>query len=60
MVAFINMFLSYLLLCMIFIAIIVVAVFCGKKLRDNKDSKIAAEAENSAKLSEQSVSGEVK
>ncbi|MCR4656901.1 MAG: hypothetical protein K5770_11820 [Lachnospiraceae bacterium] len=60
MVAFINMFLSYLLLCVIFMAIIIVAVFCGKKLRDNKNMKIAAEQENSAKLPEQSVSGEVK
>ncbi len=47
MIAFVNTFLSYLLLCLIFMAIIVCAVFLGKKLRDNKDAKTAA-AENSA------------
>ncbi|MCR5789795.1 MAG: hypothetical protein K6G83_07895 [Lachnospiraceae bacterium] len=44
MVAFFNMFLSYLLLCVIFMAIIVCAVFLGKKLREIKDAKKAAEA----------------
>ena len=44
MVAFINTFLSYLLLCLIFMAIIVCAVLLGKKLRDNKDAKTQAEA----------------
>lgn len=43
MVAFFNMFLSYLLLCVIFMAIIVCAVFLGKKLREIKDAKKAAE-----------------
>ena len=42
MVAFINTFLSYLLLCLIFMAIIVCAVMLGKKLRDNKDAKTVA------------------
>ncbi len=46
MIAFINMFLSYLLLCIIFIAIIVVAVMLGKKLRENKDAKAAVSAAN--------------
>ena len=42
MVSFIYMFLSYFLLCIIFIAIIVVAVMLGKKLRDIKEQKSAA------------------
>ncbi len=60
MAAFINMFLSYLLLCVIFIAIIIVAVFCGKKLRDSKNLKIAAEQNNSAQPIEQSATGDGK
>ena len=39
MIAFINTFLSYLLLCIIFMAIIVAAVLLGKKLRENKNAK---------------------
>ena len=42
MVSFINTFLSYLLLCIIFMAIIVCAVMLGKKLREAKDRKTAA------------------
>ncbi len=41
MVSFINMFLSYFLLCLIFIGLIVCAVFLGKKLRQMKDAKNA-------------------
>ena len=51
MVSFINMFLSYLLLCVIFIAIIVCAVLLGKKLRENKDAstKTVTEASEQTK-----------
>ncbi|MBO4904920.1 MAG: hypothetical protein J5367_06825 [Lachnospiraceae bacterium] len=39
MIAFINTFLSYLILVIISMAVIVVAVICGKKLREMKDAK---------------------
>ena len=45
MVIFINTFLSYLLLFILFAAIMIVAIICGKKLRDAKDKKDAAKAE---------------
>ena len=43
MIAFINTFLSYLLLVIINAILIVIAVICGKKLRERKDAKEAAE-----------------
>ena len=39
MIAFINTFLSYLILVVISMVVIVVAVICGKKLREMKDAK---------------------
>lgn len=42
MITFFNTFLSYLLLVIISMVIIVLAIFCGKKLRDRKDAKDAA------------------
>ncbi len=45
MVVFFNTFLSYLILVVISAGVIVLGVFCGKKLRDAKDAKEAAEAE---------------
>lgn len=42
LIAFTNMFLSYLLVFFVFITIIIVAVMIGKKLRMNKDMKTAA------------------
>ena len=39
MISFINTFLSYLILVVISIAVIVLAVYCGKKLREMKDAK---------------------
>ena len=44
MIAFINTFLSYLILVVISMAVIVLAVISGKKLRDMKDEKDAAAA----------------
>ena len=41
MIAFVNSFLSYLILVICFGIVIVLAVFCGKKLRDYKDNKDA-------------------
>ncbi len=47
MIAFANQFISYLIVMIASMAIVVLAVFCGKKLRDRKDAKslsnIAAE-----------------
>ncbi|MCR5233281.1 MAG: vanadium nitrogenase [Lachnospiraceae bacterium] len=43
MIAFINEFLSYLLLVIIMAAIAVCGVFTGKKLRDKKNAKAAVE-----------------
>lgn len=45
MIAFVNSFLSYLILVLVSMAIIVLAIFCGKKLREYKDNKDAASAE---------------
>lgn len=42
LIVFTNMFLSYLLVFFVFIAVIIVAVMIGKKLRMNKDMKTAA------------------
>ena len=39
MIAFINTFLSYLILGVISMIVIVLAVICGKKLREMKDEK---------------------
>ncbi|MCR5107969.1 MAG: hypothetical protein K6B28_07365 [Lachnospiraceae bacterium] len=39
MIAFINTFLSYVIVVIVFMAIIVCAVMLGKKLRDMKDAK---------------------
>ena len=50
MIAFINSFLSYLLLFIIFAAIMVVAIILGKKLRDSKDKKDALKASADASL----------
>ncbi|HKM22380.1 MAG TPA: vanadium nitrogenase [Lachnospiraceae bacterium] len=44
MIAFSNMFMSYLIVMLASMAIIVLAVFCGKKLRDRKDAKTARDA----------------
>ena len=45
MVVFFNTFLSYLILVIISMGVIVLAVICGKKLREAKDAK---EAEKTA------------
>lgn len=46
MIAFVNTFLTYLLLVIISMCVIVAGVFCGKKLRENKDAKEAAASED--------------
>ncbi|MCR4923943.1 MAG: hypothetical protein K5931_08070 [Lachnospiraceae bacterium] len=47
MIAFINTFLSYLILVAVFICIIVVAVILGSKLRNKKDqSKVTPGNDN--------------
>ena len=43
MVSFFNMFLSYLILVIISMAVIVAAVICGKKLREAKDARTKAD-----------------
>ena len=48
MVAFINTFLSYLILVIISMIVIVVAVICGKKLRESKDAKEALRSEEAS------------
>jgi len=53
MIAFINTFLSYLLVVIIFAIIAVCGVLIGKKLRDSKDAKIA-----NAEANTESVKGE--
>ena len=45
MIAFINAFLSQLIVMIVFLVIIVVAVILGKKLRENKDAKDALKSE---------------
>lgn len=42
MISFINTFLSYLLVMIVFFVLIFIAVICGKKLREKKDAKDAA------------------
>ena len=44
MVVFFNTFLSYLILVIISMGVIVLAVICGKKLREAKDAKEADKA----------------
>ena len=39
MIAFINMFLTYLILVIVSIGVIILGVVCGKKLRESKDAK---------------------
>ncbi len=48
MIAFINSFLSYLILVIISMAVIVAGVLCGKKLREAKDAKEAAQSPDNA------------
>lgn len=48
MISFVNAFLSYLLVMIVFLVLIVVAVILGKKLRDKKDISDALKAENKA------------
>ncbi|MCR5734668.1 MAG: hypothetical protein K6G22_08695 [Lachnospiraceae bacterium] len=45
MIAFINTFLSYVLVVIVFMAAIVIAVNLGKRLRDMKDQKKADSAD---------------
>lgn len=52
MIAFINEFLSYLLLVIIMGAIAVCGVFTGKKLRDRKNAKAAAETASETNTAE--------
>lgn len=53
MIAFVNSFLSYLILAVASIGLVVLAVFCGKKLRDRKDEKdLLKKAENGAEEAE--------
>lgn len=49
MIAFTNMFLTYLLLVIISIVVIIAGIFCGKKLREIKDNKDASKAVEEAK-----------
>ncbi|MBQ7482294.1 MAG: vanadium nitrogenase [Lachnospiraceae bacterium] len=46
MVSFFNSFISYLLLVVIMVAVAICGGFTGKKLRDRKNAKEAANAEN--------------
>lgn len=39
MISFINLFITYALLVIASVAVIVVALFCGKKIREAKDKK---------------------
>lgn len=52
MISFINTFLSYLLVMIVFFVLIVFAVILGKKLREKKDLKDALMAENTSDESE--------
>ena len=45
MIAFINTFLSYLILVILSAGVIVLGVFCGKKLREVKDAKESVQEE---------------
>lgn len=42
MITFLNSFLSYLLVVIVFFAVIICGVLIGKKLRENKDAKQAS------------------
>lgn len=53
MIAFVNTFITYLILCLLSIAIIVAAVICGKKLREMKDEKDAQKAVDAAGAEEE-------
>ncbi|MCR5420012.1 MAG: hypothetical protein K6E98_03285 [Lachnospiraceae bacterium] len=44
MIAFLNMFFSYLILVIIMAALAVCGVIAGKKLRDSKNAKLRTEA----------------
>lgn len=48
MIAFINTFLSYLLVMIVFLVLIVAAVIIGKKLREKKDLSDALKASETA------------
>lgn len=45
LIAFVNMFLSYLLVFACFVVVIVSGFFIGKKIRKNKDAKLLMEKE---------------
>ncbi len=49
LVLFLNSFLSYLLLVVVFVLVIGIAVFIGIKLRRNKNAKEAAETSSETK-----------
>ena len=44
MIGFVNTFLTYLILVVISMGVIIAGVICGKKLRESKDAKAAAQA----------------
>lgn len=46
MIGFINTFLSYLILVIASVIIIIAGLFCGKKLRENKDKKNTNESDD--------------
>ncbi|MCR4739977.1 MAG: vanadium nitrogenase [Lachnospiraceae bacterium] len=52
MIAFINTFLSYVLVVIVFMTAIVAAVILGKKLRDMKDKKKAEVSETAPEAQE--------
>lgn len=43
MISFVNTFLTYLILVIISMVVIVAGVICGRKLRERKDEKTAAQ-----------------
>ncbi|MBO4890435.1 MAG: hypothetical protein J5574_05525 [Lachnospiraceae bacterium] len=43
MIGFVNTFLTYLILVVVSMCVIVAGVICGKKLRESKDAKAAAQ-----------------
>jgi len=46
MIGFVNMFLSYLILVIAFVAVIIAGIFAGKAIRQNKDKKDALKSAN--------------
>ena len=58
MIAFINTFLSYLLVMIVFLVLIFAAVILGKKLRDKKDLSDAMKASEMADASKNDESNE--